>query len=53
MKIRVNISLDKDTHDALVLLAAINHTSASQLLTNLIWKEADKTILENFPAVRI
>lgn len=53
MKIRVNISLEPDTYEALKLLAAIEHTTVSQLITNLTWEQVDKTIAENFKPITI
>lgn len=46
MKVRVNISLDKDTIEALKLLSQLEHTSVSQLITNLTWEQVDKEIKE-------
>lgn len=53
MKVRINISLDPDTIRAAKLLAAINHTTVSQLITNLVWEEADKEIAENFKPIKL
>lgn len=45
-KVRVNVSLEQDTHDRLKQYAFENHTTVSAAITDWIW--AQKVKNENF-----
>lgn len=43
MKIRRNISLDKETNDILAKLAEKSHRNVSQWITDRVWDEMSKS----------